>query len=133
LAEFTLEKREDLHMKTHLFATAAAIGLTAFAANAADKTEIEFWHAMGGQLGERTDAFATTFNGLQDSCTVNSVYQGNYTETMTAAIAAFRAGEQPNIVQVFEVGTATMMSAEGAIYPVHQLMADQGMEFDEST
>ncbi|MEO0773491.1 MAG: extracellular solute-binding protein, partial [Pseudomonadota bacterium] len=120
-------------MKTALLTSVAALGLTSMAAIAADKTEIQFWHAMGGQLGERTDAFATTFNGLQDSCTVNSVYQGNYTETMTAAIAAFRAGEQPNIVQVFEVGTATMMSAEGAIYPVHQLMEDQGMDFDESS
>jgi sn-glycerol 3-phosphate transport system substrate-binding protein len=73
-----------------------------------------------------------TFNGLQDQCTVNSVYQGNYTETMTAAIAAFRAGEQPHIVQVFEVGTATMMAAEGAVYPVHQLMEDQGIAFDEA-
>ena len=118
-------------MKSALLTTVAAVGLSAVAAHAADRTEIEFWHAMGGQLGERTDAFATDFNALQDSCTVNSVYQGNYTETMTAAIAAFRAGEQPNIVQVFEVGTATMMSAEGAIYPVHQLMADQGMDFDE--
>jgi sn-glycerol 3-phosphate transport system substrate-binding protein len=69
---------------------------------------------------------------MQDQCTVNSVYQGNYTETMTAAIAAFRAGEQPHIVQVFEVGTATMMAAEGAVYPVHQLMEDQGMAFDEA-
>ena len=120
-------------MKTTLLASVATIGLTAIAAQAQDRTEIQFWHAMGGQLGERTDAFATTFNGLQDSCTVNSVYQGNYTETMTAAIAAFRAGEQPNIVQVFEVGTATMMAAQGAIYPVHQLMADQGMDFDESS
>ncbi len=120
-------------MKTALLTSVAALGLTAVTAHAAERTEIEFWHAMGGQLGERTDAFATTFNGLQDSCTVNSVYQGNYTETMTAAIAAFRAGEQPNIVQVFEVGTATMMSAEGAIYPVHQLMEDQGMDFDESS
>ena len=58
------------------------------------------------------------------------VYKGNYTETMTAAIAAFRAGEQPDIVQVFEVGTGTMMAAEGAIYPVYQLMADTGEAFD---
>jgi sn-glycerol 3-phosphate transport system substrate-binding protein len=119
-------------MKTHLLATVAAISLGAVATHAQERTEIQFWHAMGGQLGERTDAFATDFNAMQDSCTVNSVYQGNYTETMTAAIAAFRAGEQPNIVQVFEVGTATMMAAEGAIYPVHQLMEDQGMEFNES-
>ncbi|MCM2561639.1 sn-glycerol-3-phosphate ABC transporter substrate-binding protein UgpB [Lutimaribacter sp. EGI FJ00015] len=121
-------------MKTQLLATAAAISLSAVAAQGQERIEIQFWHAMGGQLGERTDAFATTFNSLQDTCTVNSVYQGNYTETMTAAIAAFRAGEQPNIVQVFEVGTATMMSAadNGAVYPVHQLMADQGVEFNES-
>jgi sn-glycerol 3-phosphate transport system substrate-binding protein len=52
---------------------------------------------------------------------------------MTAAVAAFRAGEQPHIVQVFEVGTATMMAAEGAIYPVHQLMADAGIEWDPAS
>jgi sn-glycerol 3-phosphate transport system substrate-binding protein len=49
---------------------------------------------------------------------------------MTGAIAAFRAKQQPHIVQVFEVGTATMMAARGAIYPVHQLMADAGEKFD---
>lgn len=119
-------------MKKQLLATVAGVGLSVVGAHAQERTEIQFWHAMGGQLGERTDAFATTFNGMQDSCTVNSVYQGNYTETMTAAIAAFRAGEQPHLVQVFEVGTATMMAAEGAVYPVHQLMADQGIDFDES-
>ncbi len=120
-------------MNTKAFAVTTAASVLALASAASAETEINFWHAMGGQLGERTDAFATTFNGLQDQCVVNSVYQGNYTETMTAAIAAFRAGEQPHIVQVFEVGTATMMSAEGAVYPVHQLMEDQGMDFDESS
>ena len=60
------------------------------------------------------------------------VYKGNYTETMTAAIAAFRAGEHPHIAQVFEVGTATMMAAKGAIYPVEQMMKDAGEPFDKS-
>jgi sn-glycerol 3-phosphate transport system substrate-binding protein len=121
-------------MKIRSLATASAVSVLALSAAAAAQTEIEFWHAMGGQLGEQTDAFATEFNASQDQCVVNSVYQGNYTETMTAAIAAFRAGEQPQIVQVFEVGTATMMSAadNGAIYPVYQLMADQGIAFDEA-
>jgi sn-glycerol 3-phosphate transport system substrate-binding protein len=59
-------------------------------------------------------------------------YRGSYTETMTGAIAAFRAGEQPNIVQVFEVGTGTMMAAQGAIVPVYELMANTGAEFDPS-
>ena len=60
------------------------------------------------------------------------VYKGNYTETMTAAIAVFRAGEHPHIAQVFEVGTATMMAAKGAIYPVEQMMKDAGEPFDKS-
>jgi sn-glycerol 3-phosphate transport system substrate-binding protein len=121
-------------MTFRVLAAATAVSVIAVAAHAQDRTEIQFWHAMGGQLGERTDAFATDFNALQSQCTVTSVYQGNYTETMTSAIAAFRAGEQPHIVQVFEVGTATMMSAadNGAIYPVHQLMEDQGIAFDEA-
>jgi sn-glycerol 3-phosphate transport system substrate-binding protein len=121
-----------MKMTIRTLAAATATSVIAMSSAAFAQTEIQFWHAMGGQLGERTDAFATTFNGLQDQCVVNSVYQGNYTETMTAAIAAFRAGEQPHIVQVFEVGTATMMAAEGAVYPVHQLMADQGIAFDEA-
>ncbi len=114
-------------------ASASAIALAAAlagAASAQEKTEVQFWHAMGGQLGEITDGFATDFSAQSDTCTVTPTYKGNYTETMTGAIAAFRAGEQPHIVQVFEVGTATMMAAEGAIYPVEELMADQGKPFD---
>lgn len=113
----------------------AATALTAVAATAAHAaTEVSFWHAMGGQLGETTEKFAQDFSAQNDECTVTATYKGNYTENMTAAIAAFRAGEQPHIVQVFEVGTATMMSAgdKGAIYPVWKLMEDSGTEFDQS-
>src|SRR6185437_13198413 len=60
------------------------------------------------------------------------VYKGSYPDTLNAAIAAFRAGNAPHIVQVFEVGTATMMAAKGAIKPVYQLMADAGEPFDPS-
>ncbi|MBO6603136.1 MULTISPECIES: sn-glycerol-3-phosphate ABC transporter substrate-binding protein UgpB [Rhodophyticola] len=123
-------------MKTKLFFAATAVSVIAVtAAQAQDRIEIDFWHAMGGQLGERVDQFASDFNAMQDTYQVNSIYQGNYTETMTTAVAAFRAGEQPHIVQVFEVGTATMMSAadNGAIYPVYQLMADAGIPFDEAS
>jgi sn-glycerol 3-phosphate transport system substrate-binding protein len=94
------------------------------------ETEIQFWHAMGGALGEKTKELAEGFNRSQGEYRVNAVYKGNYTETMTAAIAAFRARQQPHIVQVFEVGTATMMAATGAIKPVHALMAEAGEKFD---
>ena len=94
-------------------------------------TEIQWWHAMGGVLGERVNEICAGFNASQSEYVVKPVYKGNYTETMTGAVAAFRSGKGPHIVQVFEVGTATMMAAKGAIYPVYQLMADSGEPFDE--
>ena len=95
-------------------------------------TEIEWWHAMGGANGEKVNEIAKAFNDSQDAYEVKPVYKGNYTETMTSAIAAFRAKQQPAIVQVFEVGTASMMAAKGAIYPVYKLMRESGQSFDES-
>jgi sn-glycerol 3-phosphate transport system substrate-binding protein len=114
-----------------LLGAAAAVAFTCGASAAAQaQTEIQWWHAMGGQLGEALNALAEGFNKSQTDYKVVPVYKGTYTETMTAAIAAFRARQQPHIVQVFEVGTATMMAAKGAVYPVYQLMADAGEAFD---
>ena len=111
----------------------AVAGVTAsvfLATPALAQTEIQWWHAMGGELGKKVEEIAQGFNETQGDFTVLPVYKGNYTETMTGAIAAFRAKQHPHIVQVFEVGTATMMAAKGAVYPVYQLMKDQGLPFD---
>ena len=118
-------------MKFRFTAAASAVALAgALSTPAFAQVEVEFWHAMGGALGEKVDEMVANFNASQSDYVVNSNYRGNYTETMTAVIAAFRSGEQPHIVQVFEVGTATMMAAEGAVYPVYQLMADAQADFD---
>ncbi|MEO8560100.1 MAG: sn-glycerol-3-phosphate ABC transporter substrate-binding protein UgpB, partial [Rhodospirillales bacterium] len=92
--------------------------------------EIQWWHAMGGQLGEVVNKLADDFNKSQSEYKITAVYKGSYTETLTAATAAFRAGQAPAIVQVFEVGTASMMAAKGVVYPVYQLMADANEPFD---
>lgn len=109
---------------------ASMLGAVTLTAQA--QTEIQFWHAMGGELGEKLTDFANRFNASQKEYKIVPVYKGEYAETMTAAIAAFRAKQPPHIVQVFEVGTATMMSAKGAVYPVYQLMADQKEPFNPS-
>ena len=120
-----------MHKPALTFAVAAAIiGGMVTTANA--QTEIQWWHAMGGALGETVNDIAAGFNRSQTDYVVKAVYKGNYTETMTAGIAAFRSGKPPHIMQVFEVGTATMMAAKGAIYPVYQLMKDHGIAFDQS-
>jgi len=117
-------------MKTGALIVAAGIALGSALGSAQAATEIQWWHAMGGELGEKLALIAEGFNGSQTEFKVVPVYKGNYSETMTGAIAAFRANQQPHIVQVFEVGTATMMAAKGAVYPVHRLMADTGQPYD---
>ena len=94
------------------------------------QTEIQWWHSMAGALGDKVNEIAQKFNASQSQYKVVPVYKGQYDESMTAAIAAYRAGNPPGILQVFEVGTATMMAAKGAIKPVYQLMAEQHEKFD---
>jgi sn-glycerol 3-phosphate transport system substrate-binding protein len=113
-----------------LLSSVAAAAVLASACGARAQTEIQWWHAMGGNLGETVNALAEGFNKAQTEYKVVPVYKGSYTETLTAAIAAFRAKQAPHIVQVFEVGTANMMAAKGAVYPVYQLMADAKEPFD---
>ena len=119
-------------IKNKLLCAFAMLLAGSYSASALAVTEVQWWHAMGGVNGERVNKIAADFNATQSEFKVVPSYKGNYTETMTAAIAAFRAKEQPHIVQVFEVGTATMMAAKGAIYPVEQVMKDAGEPFDKS-
>ncbi len=110
-------------------ALAAALSVVAVPAAQA-QTEIQWWHSMGGALGEWVNDLAKDFNSSQKDFKVMPTYKGSYDESMTAAIAAFRAGNAPHILQVFEVGTATMMASKGAIVPVGKVMADAGLKFD---
>jgi len=109
-------------------ALALAVAVSASAAQAV--TEIQWWHSMTGALNDRVNELAKGFNESQNQYKVVPVYKGQYPESMAAAIAAFRSGNAPNILQVFEVGTATMMSAKGAIKPVGAVMRDAGEKFD---
>ena len=113
------------------------IGLGAFAAALASATapaaaqvELQWWHAMTGANNDVIVKLAEDFNAAQKDYKVMPVYKGSYADTMNAGIAAFRAGGAPHIMQVFEVGTATMMSAGGAVKPVHVLMKEAGEAFD---
>jgi len=96
---------------------------------ASAKTEIQFWHAMTGQLGDATNELVKQFNESQSEYEVKPLRKGTYPETLTAAIGAYRQRQAPNIVQVFEVGTQTMMLS-GAIHPVYQLFKEQEIAMD---
>ena len=116
-----------MNLKLHAAALAIA---TTFAIPAQAQTEIQWWHSMGGALGEWVNDQANEFNASQKDFKVVPTFKGSYDQSMTAAIAAFRAGNAPHILQVFEVGTATMMASKNAIVPVAKVMADAGYKFD---
>jgi len=94
------------------------------------QTELQWWHAMTGANNDVVVRLADEFNASQKDFKVVPSYKGSYADTMNAGIAAFRANNAPHIMQVFEVGTATMMAAKGAVKPVHELMKEAGEPFD---
>lgn len=102
------------------------------AAPARAVTEINWWHAMSGQLGRQLEKLATDFNAQQSGYRIVPVYKGSYSETTSAAIFAFRSRSQPAVVQVNEIATATMTAAKGATYPVFELMRDEAEAFTPS-
>ena len=117
-------------MKSRLSTLAlAACALCAPLASQA-QTEVQWWHAMSGPLGEWVNDLAKDFNASQKDYKVVPTFKGTYDESMTAAVAAFRSGNAPHILQVYEVGTATMMAAKGAIKPVGEVMTEGGAKFD---
>ena len=116
--------------RSTLFAAAMAAGMGFTGIAQAEPTEITMWHAMGGRLGEVVDEMTAEFNASQSDVKLTSIYKGGYEDTMTAGIAAFRAGEQPHIIQVFDAGAATIINAPGAVYPVADLLKDHGVGFD---
>jgi sn-glycerol 3-phosphate transport system substrate-binding protein len=114
----------------NLIAAAAAAMLPAVPALA--QTEISWWHAMTGANAEVVEKIASDFNASQSDYKLMAVFKGSYPETLNAGIAAFRAGQAPDIIQVFDVGTGVMLGAEGAIKPIADVLTGAGMTFDKS-
>ncbi len=105
------------------------LGLT-FSGHALAATEIPFWHSMEGELGVEVNSLAQRFNESHPGYKIVPTYKGNYEQSLAAGIAAVRSGKAPAILQVYEVGTATMMASK-AIVPVYDVFKNAGVAFDE--
>ena len=114
-----------MKLKSLVFAAAVVAAAPAYA-----QVEVQWWHSMPGALGEWVNGLAKDFNDSQKAYKIVPTFKGTYDESMAAAIAAFRAGNAPHVLQVFEVGTATMMASKSAIVPVAKVMGDAGYKFD---
>ncbi|WP_108574554.1 sn-glycerol-3-phosphate ABC transporter substrate-binding protein UgpB [Pseudomonas sp. GV047] len=108
---------------------AALVGL-AVSGHTLAATEITFWHSMDGINGEQIDSLVSRFNQSHPDYKVIASLKGDYEQSLANGIAAVRNGKSPDILQVYDLGTATMMYSR-AVVPVHQLFKDQGIPFDQ--
>jgi sn-glycerol 3-phosphate transport system substrate-binding protein len=117
-------KRRSLLAGTAALVVAPAVG------RAAEKTKIVWWHAMTAALGDEVNRIVDAFNQSQDAVELTAIYKGQYPDVLTATIAAFRAGQAPHLVQIFEVGTGSMLAAGKATKQVWELVKETGAEID---
>ena len=117
-----------------LLAATAAVAASPFVlakpAISQTRTRIVWWHAMTATNAEQVGRIVQQFNAAQNEAEVQPIYKGTYPETLTAAIAAFRAGQAPHLVQVFEVGTGSMLAAGKAVKQIWQLSEETGIPID---
>jgi sn-glycerol 3-phosphate transport system substrate-binding protein len=107
-----------------------AVSSMAAADPASAEIELRWWHAMTGGNNDMIVKIAEDFNASQTTYKIVPTYKGSYADTMNSGLSAFRAGNAPHIIQIFEVGTASMMAARRAVKPVHELMREAGEAFD---
>ena len=117
-------------LRRSLLAGAAALATTPSRAQTGGHTRVTFWHAMNGTLGEQLNKLVEQFNASQSATEVVPVFKGSYPETLTAAIAAWRAKQAPHLVQMFEVGTGSMLAAGPAVKQLWQLLKETGVNLD---
>ena len=100
---------------------------------AAEPVKITWWHAMSGALGDQVARITKQFNAAHKDIVLTSVFKGSYPDTLNASIAAWRAGKAPNVTQVFDVGTGTMLAAGPAVKQIWQLAKETGADIKPAT
>ncbi len=120
-------------MKTILTWLLGVLGCFFLTSLSAKPIEIILWHSLAGDAGSEIQALAKDFNRSQSGYRIKPIYKGDYIESLTSFAAAFRAHQPPALIQVFEVGTTTMLKPSGIIKPVDALMQEEGLTLPETS
>jgi sn-glycerol 3-phosphate transport system substrate-binding protein len=118
-----------LFMNARVLVIVLLVVLLSSTIRAQEPITIEFWHAMGGGLGETVDALVAAFNESQDEIVVNATFQGTYDDLFNLLIASLETGDMPNVVQNFDLSSQTMFDFPGLL-PAWQLMEADGFDPD---
>ena len=116
--------------KKTLLALTLALGAVAASGVAQARTEIQMWMGLTGPNGELLSRFGEDFNRSQTEYRVVVSFRGQYPEQRAAAMAAFRAGNPPHIMQMFDAGSGDMVQSRGAIIPVSEVFQRAGIPFN---
>ncbi len=114
--------------KTYPALAALALAFCATTASA-DKIKFDYWYGLNGDLGVVLNETCNRFNASQDKYEIVCTGYDGYEKVVQSAIAAFRAGKAPTILQSFDAGTADLMMS-GQFYPVQQMMKDFNIEIN---
>jgi sn-glycerol 3-phosphate transport system substrate-binding protein len=114
-------------MKRQLLAAAAMTAAFAGAAGAQDRIKFDYWYGLTGTLGEIMAEHCAEFNKAQTKYEAVCTGQGGYDKAEQNTIAAYRANQQPTVVQLYDAGTLTFMLSD-AVYPAVQLAKDFDMK-----
>lgn len=109
---------------------AAAAAMLATPALAQQRTTINMWIGLTGPAQEEMIRYGQEFNASQNEFTLNVEFRGQYPEQRAAAFAAFRAGNPPHIMQMFDAGTGDMFALPRATVPVSEVFQRAGVTFD---
>ncbi|MCD5414623.1 MAG: ABC transporter substrate-binding protein [Clostridiales bacterium] len=83
--------------------------------------EIEFWHGLGGKLGEAVQAIVDEFNASQEKYVVKAVVLGSYEEIDQNLQAAYAAQKLPALVVG---GSEHVFQQKGLVEPFEDFMPD---------
>lgn len=105
--------------------------LTGSVALAADKVNVQFWHAMGGWRIELLQEMANDFMALNPDINVEVQYTGSYGDTINKLNVAIQSGVAPHVVQGYDIATQMLIDGEVAV-PMQDLI-DADPTFDIGT
>lgn len=119
-------------MKKIIFITLLIVLLLASSvAMAADKVNVQFWHAMGGWRIELLQEMANDFMALNPDINVEVQYTGSYGDTINKLNVAIQSNVAPHVVQGYDIATQMLIDGEVAV-PMQDLI-DADPTFDIGT
>lgn len=94
-------------------------------------TTITFWHSMGGVNGQAIDELVQKFNDENEyGIKVESQYQGEYDDSLNKLKSAQIGNMGADLVQVYEVGTRSMIES-GWIIPMQTMIDADNYDVSE--